>query len=63
MERHFPDGLKEIRFSDGALKVILPGGEVQSLGNIDEAMLDPFHGHIGQPADLDAAASRQPIAV
>ena len=28
MERHFADGLKEIVFADGSLKVILPSGEV-----------------------------------
>ena len=27
MERHFPDGMKEITFPDGTLKYIYPDGE------------------------------------
>ena len=34
VERHFTDGLKEIKFADGTLKVILPNGEVQSLSDL-----------------------------
>jgi len=29
VERHFTDGLKEIRFREGGLRVILPNGQVQ----------------------------------
>ena len=40
VERHFVDGLKEIRFVDGSLKVIMPGGEVQTIAAEELAAAD-----------------------
>lgn len=44
VERHFTDGLKEIKFEDGAIKIIMPGDGVQSLGEVPPYAPAPMAG-------------------